>query len=115
MTLSRRLVAGSANRQISFYDLNSTNYSVPTSRIEDLVAIPTCLEYFRWPAKTEGKLETILVGDSLGNIHKYDFKSLDWHTCTYNPGKFLQKNQCHKNEIEASYKESFSKQWEEMK
>ena len=74
MTRSKRLVCGAANRQITFYDLTSTNYFVPTSTIKDLVALPTCMEYYRWPEKTEGKIETLLVGDSLGNVHKYDFK-----------------------------------------
>jgi hypothetical protein len=32
------------------------------------------MEYYKWPEKTEGKIETLLVGDSLGNVHKYDFK-----------------------------------------
>lgn len=49
MTMSERLIAGSANRMISFYDLKSTQNHIPTSRIEGLVGIPLCLEYYRWP------------------------------------------------------------------
>lgn len=51
MTLSKRLVAASANRMISFYDLFSTNYNQPTSRIEGLVGIPLCIEYTRREAR----------------------------------------------------------------
>ena len=49
MTFSKRLIAASANRMISFYDLSSTQATTPTSRIEGLVGIPLCLEYYRWP------------------------------------------------------------------
>jgi len=88
MTYSKRLVAASANRMISFYDLskseNSTAYSTPTSRIEGLVGIPLCLEYYRWPEsnqKQDGKYETLLVGDDLGICKMYTFTSANWHMC----------------------------------
>lgn len=82
MTLSKRLIAASANRMISFYDLSSTQYNVPTSRIEGLVGIPLCLEYYRWPDNNnDSKLETLLVGDDLGICHMYTFISKDWHIC----------------------------------
>ena len=48
MTKSKYLVAASANRMISFYDLGATNNEKPCSRIEDLVGIPLCMEYYRW-------------------------------------------------------------------
>jgi len=53
MTHSKRLVAASADRMISFYDINNIGHNnmntKPVSRIENLVAVPHCLEYYRWP------------------------------------------------------------------
>ena len=98
MTLSKRLVAASANRMISFYDLNQTNYNVPVSRIENLVGIPLCIEYYRWPKNNEDKLETLLVGDDLGICHMYNITKVDWHYCEYKRGS-KDKNKCHKTEI----------------
>jgi len=96
MTVSKKLVAASANRMISFYDLSSTNYQLPYSRIEGLVGIPLCMEYYAWPPKnSEGKLETLLVGDDLGICHKYDFTKTDWHWCQYKLGS-QNANNCHK-------------------
>jgi len=86
MTFSKRLVAASANRMISFYDLQSTNYYVPTSRIEGLVGIPLCMEYYKWQQVNDGKYETLLVGDDLGICHMYNFTSTDWHMCEYKIG-----------------------------
>ena len=55
---------------------------IPTSRIEGLVGIPLCLEYYRWPDNNnDQKLETLLVGDDLGICHMYTFVSKDWHIC----------------------------------
>jgi len=51
MTKSKKLVACSANRMITFYDLDKNNFEVPYSRIEDLVGIPLCIEYHAFPAK----------------------------------------------------------------
>lgn len=50
MTLSKRLVAASADRKISFYEVtNGQRFSLNTcSKIENLLAIPLCLEYHRW-------------------------------------------------------------------
>ncbi len=50
MTLSKRLVAASADRKISFYEVtNGQRFSLHTcSKIENLLAIPLCLEYHRW-------------------------------------------------------------------
>lgn len=86
MTGSKRLVAGTANRMISFYDLKATQISVPTSRFEDLIGIPLCLEYYRWPPENnDGKFETLLVGNELGICTMYNFfkAAPDWHSCTY--------------------------------
>jgi len=79
MTLSKRLVAASANRMITFYKTqNGKKFDVvPVSRIENMYAVPHCLEYYEMP-KTEDTqkkgssdveekaLEILLVGDDLG-------------------------------------------------
>lgn len=114
MTGSQKLAVGSSNRRISFYDLksnktflaanmNSTDsqfgggesengydmgktkiYSVPTDRFEDLLAVPTCMEYYKWPSNnSDSKYETLLVGDSIGIITVYNFKKEGWHHCVY--------------------------------
>jgi len=81
MQATKRLVAASADRMISFYDLASTNFNIPVSRIEGLVGIPLCMEYYRWPKNNDGKFETLLVGDDLGICHMYNFTTPDWHSC----------------------------------
>lgn len=91
MTLSKKLVIATMNRMISFYEINSSNRQniVPYSRLENLVAVPLCLEYYRWPQTSEtnknaqqDKKETILVGDDLGIIHMYNFEK-EWHHCQF--------------------------------
>lgn len=94
MTQSKRLVAASANRMISFYDLNQTNYYTPVSRIENLVGVPLCLEYYAWPKNKDARLESLLVGDDLGICHLYNFTSSDWHYCEFKLGS-RQANECH--------------------
>jgi len=90
MTLSKRLVCASANRTISFYELNMNNIKQPVSRIDNLDGIPLCLEYYRWPTNNnDGKLETLLVGDDLGICHMYNFTSKDWHYCEHKLGTRL--------------------------
>lgn len=66
---------------------------MPSSRIEGLVGIPLCLDYFKWPLNFEGNadnndgfLETVFVGDDFGKIDLYHFTSVDWHVCQYMPG-----------------------------
>jgi hypothetical protein len=103
MTFTKRLVACSANRMISFYDLDRTNYNEPVSRIEGLVGIPLCVEYYRWGSKNnDGKCETLLVGDDLGICHMWNFTRADWHTCQYKMGT-KDPNPCCKEEIEAEF------------
>ena len=113
MTKSNTLVAASANRMISFYDLATTNFDKPCSRIEDLVGIPLCMEYYKWPSHNikDGKLETLLVGDDLGICHMYNFKD-PWHTCTYKLG---QKDVmvCHKKEIDKEFKDGIDAEWDQ--
>lgn len=111
MTGSKRLVAGSANRMISFYSLDSTNNTAPVSRIEDLVAIPMCLEYYKWPDEnTDKKYETLLCGDGLGICHMWNMLSADWHYCQYKEGS-LEPPGCllHKDAIIADFKEEVNR------
>lgn len=131
MSHSRRLVAASADRKISFYELtNGQKFSVNTcSKIENLLNIPLCLEYHRWNTisfidddivtedkgkdeKSAGrqKLETLLVGDDLGLITKYDFTQTDWHYCHFDEKKFKKNDQgqvilnyCCNKEIDDDY------------
>ena len=50
MTLSKRLVVATMDRMISFYEVNASKQKSPLiSRIEDLFAIPLCLDYVRHP------------------------------------------------------------------
>jgi WD40 repeat protein len=109
MTLSRRLVAATANRMISFYDLSATNPGIPTSRIENMESVPLCMEYFRWPDSTnetkdekDKKYETLIVCTDLGFVRMYDFKKRDWHMCEYRMG-IKDCNNCHKTQIMASF------------
>ena len=55
MTFSKKLVVATTNRMISFYDLNTNNKQniKVFSRFENLVAVPLCLEYYRWPANPD--------------------------------------------------------------
>ena len=80
---------------ITFYTLDGTtkkNNEAPYSRIEDLPAVPLCLEYVKHKLiGSEAKknsdekkpLETLLWGDDLGIITKYDFTESNWHICQY--------------------------------
>ena len=111
MTGSKRLVAGSANRMISFYSLESTNHSVVVSRIEDLVAIPMCLDYYKWgDDSNDGKYETLLCGDGLGICHMWNFSTPEWHYCQYKEGS-VEKNGCpiHKQEIINTFNDKLDK------
>lgn len=119
MTLSKRLVAASANRMISFYDISNKNLSpTPTSRIEGLVGIPLCMDYHRYVGNYDGKREVLLMGDDLGICHLYNFTQDDWHTCEYKQGT-SDPNTCHKAKIEEDYekeiKEAFKKPSEKKK
>lgn len=69
---------------------------MPTSRIEGLVGIPLCLEYYRWPKNNDGKFETLLMGDDLGICYMYNFTEENWHTCEYKLGS-QDPNECHKD------------------
>jgi len=109
MTLSKRLVAASANRMISFYDLNQTNYYTPVSRIENLVGVPLCVEYYPWPKNKEGRYETLLVGDDLGICHLYNFTEPEWHYCEYKYGS-KNCNECHLKLIKENYEKKLEDQ-----
>jgi len=112
MTFTKRLVAASANRMISFYDLESTNYNVPVSRFEGLVGIPLCMEYYKWSKNNDGKCETLLVGDDLGICHMWNFTSPEWHSCQYKMGT-KDANECHKSKIEGAFNDAVAKQFED--
>jgi hypothetical protein len=112
MTLSKRLVVATLDRMISFYEITagSRRNKTPTSRIENLVAVPLCLEYYKINQQEETNthkkddkdkyLEKLFVGDDLGIISMYSFAKT-WHICkwfNYNKkNKNLNKNQltCH--------------------
>jgi len=114
MTYSKRLVAASANRMISFYDLSSTQYGTPTSRIEGLVGIPLCLEYYKWPEsnqKSDGKYETLLVGDDLGICKMYTFTEQAWHMCQYKLGSHVGNMTCHAGLIQEDFKTKVDEQF----
>jgi hypothetical protein len=79
---------------ISFYEINagSRRNKIPTSRIENMVAVPLCLEYHRrkdqdavgQTKKTSDDKdkwqEKLLIGDDLGIISMYSFAK-SWHIC----------------------------------
>lgn len=121
MTFSKRLVAASANRMISFYDLNenknkSADKITPSSRIEGLVGIPLCLDYHYYNNKAsniDGKFETLLMGDDLGICHKYDITLEDWHTCEYKVGT-NDPMVCHFKKIDDDYKKEIKDEFEKQ-
>ena len=89
MKVSEKLVVATADRMISFYKLNKMKQE-PSDRIEDLVAVPLCLEYVKHknigldPQNDRNKpIETLLWGDDLGIITMYNFMDTDWHFCTF--------------------------------
>ena len=89
MKVSEKLVVATADRMISFYKLNKMKQE-PSDRIEDLVAVPLCLEYVKHknigldPQNDRNKpIETLLWGDDLGIITMYNFMDTDWHICTF--------------------------------
>lgn len=111
MKHSKRLVAASADRKISFFEVtNGQKFSTQTiSKIENLDAIPLCLEYHQWTTNSyvtvndsddkkdeknqnKLKLETLLVGDDLGMVVKYDFTETDWHYCYYDMNSSASKH-----------------------
>ena len=56
------------------------------SRIENLVGVPLCIEYYMWPKNKEKKRETLILGDDLGICHMYNFTMENWHYCEYKLG-----------------------------
>ena len=123
MTHSKRLAVATTDRMISFYSVDgssSKNNEPPKSRIEDLPAVPLCLEYYKhsqmgMDAKKNSDekkpLETLLWGDDLGIITMYNFRQTDWHICKY---KYYKKQDrgcltCHKDEIIKYYNDLLCK------
>jgi len=95
MSHSKRLAVATADRMISFYGLDGSsrkNSDPPKSRIEDLPAVPMCLEYVKHNYQShESKkdsddkkpIESLLWGDDLGIITMYKFTETNWHICQY--------------------------------
>ena len=93
MSLSKHLAVATSDRMISFYALDgsSKKSSVPPKyRIEDLPAVPMCLEYVKHnydssEAKKNSNdrkpVESLLWGDDLGIITMYKFYDINWHIC----------------------------------
>lgn len=145
MELSKRLVVASADRKISFYELtNGQKFSPNTvSKIENLLAIPLCLEYYRWTSTSyiddemvgeeskgkddkggqQRKLETLLMGDDLGVLHKYDFTMENWHWCHFDGKKFKKDpitgqmivNYCCNVEIDDKYQRKLDQAFKDEK
>jgi WD40 repeat protein len=134
MTLSKRLVVATLDRMISFYEINagSRRNKTPTSRIENLVAVPLCLEYHR--SRVQEQLnknktvdekdkwqEKLLVGDDLGIISMYSFDK-NWHICKWfdfnkKTSKQLKKNMlcCHQTQIEENYDRKINQIYEKQR
>lgn len=122
MTLSKRLAVATTDRMISFYGLDGStwkNNEPPKSRIEDLPAVPLCLEYYKHnqvgvdakkSSEEKKPLETLLWGDDLGIITSYNFHETNWHICKYKGYTKKDRSylECHKTEIETGYKD---RQW----
>jgi len=95
MTACRRLAVATSDRMISFYALDGStkkHTEPPKSRIEDLPAVPLCLEYVKRSSvgidvKKAGEekkpLETLIWGDDLGIITMYNFTDANWHICKF--------------------------------
>ena len=117
MSHSKRLAVATTDRMISFYGLDGStkkNTEPPKSRIEDLPAVPLCLEYVKhshqgMDAKKAGDekkpLETLLWGDDLGIITMYNFTDINWHICKFKAFKKQDRNylRCHETEIANDY------------
>ena len=95
MSHTKRLAVATTDRMITFYTLDGQtkkNTQEPYSRIEDLPAVPLCLEYYYHSYRAVKKdsdeskpIETLLWGDDLGIITKYDFFETNWLICNYKP------------------------------
>ena len=95
MSHTKRLAVATSDRMISFYGLDGSSKKSadpPISRIEDLPAVPMCLEYVKHnysahEAKKNGNdrkpIESLLWGDDLGIITMYKFYDTNWHICQY--------------------------------
>lgn len=79
------------------------------SRIENLVGVPLCVEYYPWPKNKEGRYETLLVGDDLGICHLYNFTEPEWHYCEYKYGS-KNCNECHVKLIKENYEKKLEDQ-----
>ena len=60
------------------------------------------MEYYKWPKNNDGKYETLIVGDELGIVHKWDFTSPEWHSCQFKLGA-KDVNTCHETHIKQNF------------
>jgi hypothetical protein len=58
-------------------------------------------------------LETLLVGDDLGFIHKYDFKDPSWHYCFYKDFTKLEVREDMENEDQSEAHQKADEQEDE--
>jgi hypothetical protein len=84
------------------------------SRIENLVGVPLCLEYYAWPKNKDARIESLLIGDDLGICHLCNITQADWHYCEFKLGS-KQANECHKHEIEEFFNQKIKDQHEHAK
>ena len=118
MSASKRLAVATTDRMISFYSLDGSGKKnkkePPLSRIEDLPAVPLCLEYVKHNnmgidakkvSEEKRPIETLLWGDDLGILTMYDFLDTNWHICCYKGYKKADKTylRCHDDEIVSQY------------
>ena len=122
MSHCKRLAVATTDRMISFYALDGStkkNTEPPKSRIEDLPAVPLCLEYVKhshhgMDAKKAGEekkpLETLIWGDDLGIITMYNFTETNWHICKFKEYAKQDRNYltCHESDIANDY---YWRQW----
>ena len=126
MSHSKRLAVATSDRMITFYSLDGSTKKTtepPKSRIEDLPAVPLCLEYIKHntfgmdlkkssgPDGEKKALETLIWGDDLGIITKYDFHETNWHICNYKAYSKKDRNYltCCEDKIVADYHD---RQWQ---
>ena len=123
MRHSKRLAVATMDRTISFYALDGASKKTaepPKSRIEDLPAVPICLEYIKHNTigvdnkknpEDKKALESLIWGDDLGIITKYDFTETNWHICQYKHYAHHDKQylQCHVDQIRNDFNE---RQWD---
>ncbi len=123
MSASKRLAVATTDRMISFYALEGqkrkNKHEPPKSRIEDLPAVPLCLEYVKHNnigldakkiSEEKKPIETLLWGDDLGILTMYNFTETNWHICQWKNYKKSDRTYltCHWEEHKGHYN---ARQW----